>query len=112
MGYYNMQRPEARGEMTLKSADPFAHPAIQPNYLQNKTDLRTLRDGLKILAGFFAKRRSSLMAEKNSCPALKCRATRRSTPITVPPTSRCVALAEQRSAIRASTFFHWWPQPK
>jgi len=31
MGYYNMQRPEARGEITLKSADPLAHPAIQPN---------------------------------------------------------------------------------
>jgi choline dehydrogenase len=48
MAYYNMQRPEARGEITLKSADPLAHPAIQPNYLQNDTDLRTLRDGFKI----------------------------------------------------------------
>jgi choline dehydrogenase len=53
MGYYNMQRPEARGEITLKSADPLAHPAIQPNYLQNETDLRTLRDGLKILREVF-----------------------------------------------------------
>ena len=24
---------------------------------------------------------------------------------------RCVALAEQSNAIRASTFFHWWPTP-
>ncbi len=53
MGYYNMQRPEARGEITLKSADPLAHPAIQPNYLENETDLRTLRDGLKILREVF-----------------------------------------------------------
>ena len=53
MGYYNMQRPEARGEITLKSADPLAHPAIQPNYLQNETDLRTLRDGFKILREVF-----------------------------------------------------------
>ena len=53
MGYYNMQRPEARGEITLKSSDPLAHPAIQPNYLQNETDLRTLRDGLKILRDVF-----------------------------------------------------------
>ena len=53
MGYYNMQRPEARGEITLKSGDPLAHPAIQPNYLQNETDLRTLRDGLKILRDVF-----------------------------------------------------------
>ncbi len=53
MGYCNMQRPEARGEITLKSADPLAHPAIQPNYLQNETDLRTLRDGFKILREVF-----------------------------------------------------------
>lgn len=53
MGYYNMQRPEARGEITLKSADPLAHPAIQPNYLQNETDLRTLRDGFKIVRDVF-----------------------------------------------------------
>jgi len=53
MGYYNMQRPQARGEITLKSADPLSHPAIQPNYLQNETDLRTLRDGLKILREVF-----------------------------------------------------------
>jgi choline dehydrogenase len=48
-----MQRPQARGEITLKSADPLAHAAIQPNYLQNETDLRTLRDGLKILREVF-----------------------------------------------------------
>jgi choline dehydrogenase len=53
MGYYNMQRPEARGEITLKSDDPLAHPAIQPNYLQNETDLTTLRDGFKIAREVF-----------------------------------------------------------
>jgi hypothetical protein len=25
---------------------------------------------------------------------------------------RCVALIEQRDAIRASTLFHWWPRPR
>jgi choline dehydrogenase len=53
MGYYNMQRPEARGEITLKSADPLAHPAIQPNYLQNDADLRTLRSGFKMVRDVF-----------------------------------------------------------
>jgi choline dehydrogenase len=53
MGYYNMQRPEARGEITLKSADPLAHPAIQPNYLRNEADLRTLRVGFKIVREVF-----------------------------------------------------------
>jgi choline dehydrogenase len=54
MAYYNVQRPEARGEITLKSADPLAHPAIQPNYLQNEHDLSVLRDGLKISRAVFA----------------------------------------------------------
>ena len=53
MGYYNMQRPEARGEIALKSADPLAHPAIQPNYLRNEADLRTLREGFKIAREVF-----------------------------------------------------------
>lgn len=53
MAYYNMQRPEARGEITLKSAEPLAHPAIQPNYLQSEADLRTLREGFKIAREVF-----------------------------------------------------------
>ncbi len=56
MGYYNMQRPEARGEITLKSADPLAHPAIQPNYFQNETDVRTLRDGFKMARDIFSQK--------------------------------------------------------
>src|SRR5262249_41625639 len=56
MAYYNMQRPEARGEIALKSADPLAHPAIQPNYLQNETDLSTLRDGFKIAREILSQR--------------------------------------------------------
>jgi choline dehydrogenase len=56
MGYYNMQRPEARGEITLKSADPLAHPAIQPNYLQNETDLQTLREGFRIVREVFGQK--------------------------------------------------------
>lgn len=53
MAYYNMQRPESRGEITLKSADPLAHPAIQPNYFQSETDLRTLRAGFEITREVF-----------------------------------------------------------
>jgi choline dehydrogenase len=56
MGYYNMERPQARGEITLKSAEPLAHPAIQPNYLENEADLRTLRDGFKIAREIFSQR--------------------------------------------------------
>ena len=53
MGYYNMQRPEARGRIALKSADPLAHPAIEPNYLQSEEDLRVLREGFRIVREVF-----------------------------------------------------------
>lgn len=41
-------RPESRGEIRLKSADPKTHPAIHPNYLATETDRRTMVDGVKI----------------------------------------------------------------
>lgn len=40
--------PESRGQITLKSNDPFAPPAIQPNYLDAPNDLNALLEGLKI----------------------------------------------------------------
>jgi choline dehydrogenase len=39
--------PESRGELTLRSADPFDKPKVFHNYLAVETDLTTLRDGLK-----------------------------------------------------------------
>ncbi len=41
-------RPESRGSITLKSADPFAAPAIRQNFLAAESDLRTLRAGFKL----------------------------------------------------------------
>jgi choline dehydrogenase len=41
-------RPESRGEIRLKSADPLARAAIHPNYLATETDRRTLVDGMKL----------------------------------------------------------------
>jgi choline dehydrogenase len=41
-------RPESRGELKLKSADPAVPPAMHPNYLATETDRRTLVDGLKL----------------------------------------------------------------
>jgi len=41
-------RPESRGEITLKTADPMDAPAMRPNYLSAQTDQRTIVDGLKI----------------------------------------------------------------
>ncbi len=41
-------RPESRGEIRLKSADPGEHAAIFPNYLAAELDQRTMVDGLKL----------------------------------------------------------------
>jgi choline dehydrogenase len=41
-------RPESRGEIKLKSPDPFDAPAVHPNYLAAETDRRTIVAGLKL----------------------------------------------------------------
>jgi choline dehydrogenase len=41
-------RPESRGHIALRSANPADPPLIQPNSLASENDLRTLRDGVKI----------------------------------------------------------------
>jgi choline dehydrogenase len=42
-------RPESRGTLAIKSADPAAHPAIVSNYLAAETDRRVLLDGMKLV---------------------------------------------------------------
>ena len=42
------QRPESRGWVRLRSADPFAAPIIQPNYLAEESDRRVLLAGMKL----------------------------------------------------------------
>ncbi|MEF8914454.1 GMC family oxidoreductase, partial [Natronomonas sp.] len=40
-------RPESRGRISLRSADPFDDPAIEPNYLDAEKDLDVLVEGVK-----------------------------------------------------------------
>ncbi|WP_372623329.1 GMC family oxidoreductase [Falsiroseomonas sp.] len=47
-------RPESRGEIVLRSADPKEPPAIRPNYLSSLRDRQVLRAGAKILRDVFA----------------------------------------------------------
>jgi choline dehydrogenase len=41
-------RPESRGYITIKSANPADPPAVYPNYLSAETDQRTMVDGLNL----------------------------------------------------------------
>ncbi|MEM7660789.1 MAG: choline dehydrogenase [Pseudomonadota bacterium] len=42
-------RPESRGYIGLRSADPFDTPVIDPNYLATEEDRRAMREGLKMV---------------------------------------------------------------
>jgi choline dehydrogenase len=42
------QRPQSRGWVHLRSADPFEAPVIQPNYLAEESDRRVLLAGMKL----------------------------------------------------------------
>lgn len=42
------QRPESLGYVRLRSADPFTHPEIQPNYLAHENDRRVLLAGIRL----------------------------------------------------------------
>ncbi len=46
---FNACRPTSRGQITLKSSDPFAHPCIQPNYLANAHDIADALTGSRLL---------------------------------------------------------------
>lgn len=43
-----LQHPNSVGQLTLASNDPFAAPRIDPNYLAEESDLRTLVEGVKL----------------------------------------------------------------
>jgi choline dehydrogenase len=41
-------RPTSRGTVMIKSPDPFAPPAMQPNYLSTEFDCRSVVEGVKV----------------------------------------------------------------
>jgi len=52
-GICTLLRPESRGWVRIKSADPAAPPAIHPNYLATERDRETLVEGVKALRRIF-----------------------------------------------------------
>ncbi len=47
----SLLRPKTSGRVTLRSRDPLIPPAIQPNFLADDDDVRTLRDSVQLIRG-------------------------------------------------------------
>jgi choline dehydrogenase len=54
MAHVCQLRPQSRGYISLKSADPLVAPVIQPNYLEAEEDRRALREGTRLAREIFA----------------------------------------------------------
>src|SRR5229473_408557 len=61
-------RPDSRGQITLKSADPADPPAVYPNYLTAETDQQTIVAGLKLCRQLLAQPALALFTESESLP--------------------------------------------
>jgi choline dehydrogenase len=53
---FNACRPTSRGHLQIVSADPFAHPAIHPNYLATDHDVHEAMRGIRLLRQIAATR--------------------------------------------------------
>jgi choline dehydrogenase len=56
MAHVCQLRPESRGYISIKSADPLAAPVIQPNYLEAEEDRRAMREGVRLAREIFAQK--------------------------------------------------------
>ena len=62
------QRPDSIGYVRSKSADPFDHPVIQPNYLVAESDRRVLLAGMKLARRLLGSRPLSKYYDREEFP--------------------------------------------
>ncbi|HKX27946.1 MAG TPA: GMC family oxidoreductase N-terminal domain-containing protein, partial [Blastocatellia bacterium] len=68
-----IQHPESRGQIRLRSKDPFASPLIQPNYLAAEKDLSSGIEGVKIARELLESRPFDLYRGKEWWPGPEIR---------------------------------------
>ena len=66
-------RPESRGEITLRSADPAAAPRLQPNYLEREHDRRMMLECVRLSREIFAQQAFSPYASEELYPGAETR---------------------------------------
>jgi choline dehydrogenase len=62
------QRPDSTGYVRSKSADPFEHPIIQPNYLASESDRHVLLAGMKLARRLLQSRPLSKYYDREEFP--------------------------------------------
>ncbi|MFO1159235.1 MAG: GMC family oxidoreductase N-terminal domain-containing protein [Reyranellaceae bacterium] len=62
------QRPDSIGYVRIKSADPFEHPIIQPNYLAAESDRRVLLAGMRLARRLIGSRALSKYYDREEFP--------------------------------------------
>ena len=62
------QRPDSTGYVRSRSADPFDHPVIQPNYLTAESDRQVLLAGMKLARRLLASRPLSRYYDREEFP--------------------------------------------
>jgi choline dehydrogenase len=65
-------RPESRGHVRIKSADPRAAPAIRPNYLSTPGDRRVAADAIKLTRRIVSAKALAQYAPDEFCPGPHC----------------------------------------
>ena len=65
-------RPESRGTIHIKSADPFAAPAIRPNFLAEEMDRATLVAGMRIARKLISAAPVSQYVDTETLPGPDC----------------------------------------
>jgi choline dehydrogenase len=61
-------RPESRGTISLRSADPFAAPVIRANYLSVEADRQCFRNGIRIMREVFRQKAFDRMKAREFAP--------------------------------------------
>ncbi len=61
-------RPTSRGHLTIRSADPFDHPSIHPNYLSTSNDMEETLEGVKFLRELAAAPSLASVIEREIAP--------------------------------------------
>jgi choline dehydrogenase-like flavoprotein len=99
-------RPESRGWLRIRSPDPAAPPAIQPNYLSTQADKDTLIAGLRIARGIFQTAAMQKSVSEEFLPGTAAQSDedfldhiRQTAGTTYHPTSTCMMGPREKNAV-------------